>query len=198
MLPRKRDLETHGKQGATPRPWPAPSAPPQRGQHLDSCRSRGRRSRRLESPSLNASANARPSLRRLNFSTQSVPSRIQCIDNAPNKKAPERGCCFFEKLTETALSIYSAAPQPKRTTDRRFPPPWTVEEQDACFVVRDHSGQQLAYIYISRMRRAGDRRPSCSPKTRRAGLRSISRSCRIYCWTLKAAHDCRITLRLVS
>src|SRR5262245_10227341 len=26
---------------------------------------------------------------------------------------------------------------------RRFPPPWTVEEQDAYFVVRDHSGQAL-------------------------------------------------------
>jgi hypothetical protein len=31
---------------------------------------------------------------------------------------------------------------------RRFPPPWSVEEQDACFVVRDHSGQQLAYVYF--------------------------------------------------
>ena len=28
-------------------------------------------------------------------------------------------------------------------TQRRFPPPWTVEEQAACFVVRDHNGQQL-------------------------------------------------------
>jgi len=27
----------------------------------------------------------------------------------------------------------------------RFPPPWSVEEQDACFVVRDHDGEQLAY-----------------------------------------------------
>jgi len=27
---------------------------------------------------------------------------------------------------------------------RRFPPPWFVEEQDACLVVRDHSGQALA------------------------------------------------------
>jgi hypothetical protein len=26
---------------------------------------------------------------------------------------------------------------------RRFPPPWTVEEQPASFVVRDHSGQAL-------------------------------------------------------
>jgi hypothetical protein len=31
---------------------------------------------------------------------------------------------------------------------RRFPLPWIVEEQPACFVVRDHSGQQLAYIYF--------------------------------------------------
>jgi hypothetical protein len=30
-------------------------------------------------------------------------------------------------------------------TDRRFPPPWSVEEQDACFDVRDHNGQALAY-----------------------------------------------------
>jgi hypothetical protein len=33
-------------------------------------------------------------------------------------------------------------------TDRRFPPPWSVEEQDACFVVRDHNGQQLTYVYF--------------------------------------------------
>ena len=30
---------------------------------------------------------------------------------------------------------------------RRFPPPWSVEELEACFIVRDHSGQALAYIY---------------------------------------------------
>jgi hypothetical protein len=31
---------------------------------------------------------------------------------------------------------------------RRFPPPWSVEEQEACFVVRDHDGQALAYILL--------------------------------------------------
>jgi hypothetical protein len=31
---------------------------------------------------------------------------------------------------------------------RRLPPPWSVEEQDACFVVRDHNGQALAYVYF--------------------------------------------------
>ena len=37
---------------------------------------------------------------------------------------------------------------------RRFPPPWSVEEQDACFVVRDHNGQQLAYVYFEPGRRS--------------------------------------------
>jgi hypothetical protein len=36
---------------------------------------------------------------------------------------------------------------------RRFRPPWTVEEpnpklQRQCFIVRDHNGQQLAYVYF--------------------------------------------------
>ena len=29
-----------------------------------------------------------------------------------------------------------------------FPPPWTAEEPDACFIVRDASGQALAYVYF--------------------------------------------------
>jgi hypothetical protein len=30
---------------------------------------------------------------------------------------------------------------------RRFPPPWSVDERPACFVVRDHSGQAF-YVYF--------------------------------------------------
>jgi hypothetical protein len=33
-------------------------------------------------------------------------------------------------------------------TTRRFPPPWSVEDIGAAFVVRDHSGQQLANVYF--------------------------------------------------
>jgi hypothetical protein len=33
-------------------------------------------------------------------------------------------------------------------TSRRFPPPWTVDERDACFIVKDHNGQALAYVYF--------------------------------------------------
>ena len=30
---------------------------------------------------------------------------------------------------------------------RRFPPPWSADETDACFIVRDHNGQALAYVF---------------------------------------------------
>jgi hypothetical protein len=33
------------------------------------------------------------------------------------------------------------------SSTRRFPPPWTIEELDACLVVRDHDGQALAYVH---------------------------------------------------
>jgi len=31
---------------------------------------------------------------------------------------------------------------------RRFPPPWSIDELEACFVVRDHGGQALADVYF--------------------------------------------------
>jgi len=32
---------------------------------------------------------------------------------------------------------------------RRFPPPWSIEENNgACFIVRDNTGQALAYFYF--------------------------------------------------
>jgi hypothetical protein len=37
---------------------------------------------------------------------------------------------------------------PAAMTARRLPPPWSVEEQAACFVVRDRGGQALAYVYF--------------------------------------------------
>jgi hypothetical protein len=37
----------------------------------------------------------------------------------------------------------STAEMPER------PPPWSAEEEmDACFIVRDHNGQALAYVYF--------------------------------------------------
>jgi hypothetical protein len=31
---------------------------------------------------------------------------------------------------------------------RRFPPPWSVEDIGAAFVVKDSTGEQLAYVYF--------------------------------------------------
>ncbi len=34
-------------------------------------------------------------------------------------------------------------------TPRRFPPPWTIEgANNACFIVRDSTGQALGYFYF--------------------------------------------------
>jgi hypothetical protein len=59
---------------------------------------------------------------------------------------------------------------------RRFPPPWSVEEQDACFVVRDHNGQALAYVYFE------------DEPGRRSDYPSVSRPCQFL--TINSAADC--------
>jgi hypothetical protein len=35
-------------------------------------------------------------------------------------------------------------------SERHFPPPWSVEELDSCFVVKDLNGQALAYMYFEK------------------------------------------------
>ena len=40
-------------------------------------------------------------------------------------------------------------PRPLSTAiKRRFPPPWSIEDLGAAFVVKDSAGQQLAYVYF--------------------------------------------------
>jgi hypothetical protein len=48
---------------------------------------------------------------------------------------------------------------------RRFPPPWSIEEGSACFIVRDRDKQALAYVYYENEfgRRSS---ASCSRATR--------------------------------
>ena len=35
-----------------------------------------------------------------------------------------------------------------RSASRRLPPPWTVEEHEESFIVKDATGQPLAYVYF--------------------------------------------------
>ena len=41
------------------------------------------------------------------------------------------------------MALSSFMPSP-----RRFPPPWSIDEHEECFIVRDASGQALAYVYF--------------------------------------------------
>ena len=55
-------------------------------------------------------------------------------------------------------------------TERRFPPPWTVEERAAAFAVCDANGQALAYVYFE----AGLGRRSASKLLTRDEARGIA------------------------
>ena len=55
---------------------------------------------------------------------------------------------------------------------RRFPPPWSVEEMDACFVVTDSAGQDMCEAR-SQKREARSEKPearSQKPEARGSGL----------------------------
>ena len=54
-----------------------------------------------------------------------------------------------------------------RTPTRRFPPPWSVEEEKGWFCVRDHNGQQLAYVYFDNPRAAAGPHLLSSPELSR-------------------------------
>ena len=60
----------------------------------------------------------------------------------------------------------------------RFPPPWTVEELDACFVVIDSAEQKLAYVCFEEEpgRRSAAKLLSKDEARRISGLRSTSNS----------------------
>lgn len=49
----------------------------------------------------------------------------------------------------------------------RFPPPWTVEERSACFVLRDRNGHALAHVYFEDDDRAGSARELFTPEAAR-------------------------------
>ena len=70
---------------------------------------------------------------------------------------------------------------------RRFPPPWSVEETDACFIVRDANRQALAYVYCEEEpgRRAAaklltrdEARRNCSQHRQAAGAAAVEGRCR--------------------
>ena len=39
-------------------------------------------------------------------------------------------------------------PSVRMSQPRRFPPPWSIDETPACLIVKDQTGQALAYVYF--------------------------------------------------
>ena len=56
----------------------------------------------------------------------------------------------------------------------QFSPPWSVQELDACFVVRDSAKQNLAYVYFEDDPR---RRSAATPLSRDQALRVADQLC---------------------
>ena len=61
--------------------------------------------------------------------------------------------------------------------DRRFPPPWSVNELEACFVVKDGAGQKLAYVYFED---EPGRRSAAKLLTKDEARRIAAKSCRSF------------------
>ena len=64
------------------------------------------------------------------------------------KNFPNAGGSSSFSLPPVKLRAISRSFLCIRTMPRRFRPSWSVEEQEACFVVRDHDGQELACVYF--------------------------------------------------
>jgi hypothetical protein len=51
-------------------------------------------------------------------------------------------------ITDLPRQLWQAWRQQGGSVVRRFPPPWSVEELDACFVVTDSTRQRIAYVHF--------------------------------------------------
>jgi hypothetical protein len=60
--------------------------------------------------------------------------------------------------TDRAALSFDGARYGVSMSERHFPPPWSVEERDSCFVVKDANGQALAYMYFEKEPRRRFRR----------------------------------------
>jgi hypothetical protein len=76
----------------------------------------------------------------------------------------------FTSTGSTERSI----PRALIVTDRCFPPPWSSEEHSGYFIVRDHNGQGLAYIYYeNELRPAISRKSLTKDEARRIALNIV-------------------------
>jgi len=71
--------------------------------------------------------------------------------------------------------------------ERHFPPPWSVEELEACFIVLDASGQKLGYFYFEE---EPGRRSSAKAHPRRGAKDRCRRKTADYRYSILMDDDC--------
>ncbi len=71
--------------------------------------------------------------------TRSFPAAIRC-------STVQRITIYATLSVILTMGVAFAQNDLRDIPARRFPPPRSVEEQSACFVVRDHNGLALAYV----------------------------------------------------
>jgi len=69
--------------------------------------------------------------------TATVEMQLERTQAETTQRLLRRGC--QATVVETARGLI--------VETRRFPPPWSAEETEACYIVRDANGQALAYVY---------------------------------------------------
>ena len=114
------------------------------------------------------------SLRRLSASIESDDVANYCFP----KQWPadrERRVAVIGDWLQNRSSLSRVVTEP-----RRFPPPWSAEETEACFTVRDANGQALAYVYFEEepARRAEAKLPTRDEARRIAANIAAAGSCR--------------------
>ena len=70
---------------------------------------------------------------------------LACSSLVPQSLPMEFTCFWFGGCNGHAGATVKP---PNVTKPRRFPPPWSVDDLAAAFIVRDRTGQALAYVYF--------------------------------------------------
>jgi hypothetical protein len=66
----------------------------------------------------------------------------------PEQAAPTNVRTRFVQIANHYRVLADWDERTERARCRRFPPPWSIEERQESFIVKDATGQQLAYLYF--------------------------------------------------